>query len=322
MKLRGLRRRISRWWKAITPRRFPQLTGLVTAFSNPDRSPAVIGFGDSVWERVSRDDRDTRTLADMLGELLQARGVSAHFVHGSGYHQQVFLGFVRVLASLPGAPRVAVIALNLRSFSPQWQFNPLWRADSEQRALDRYLSSRRSRRLLPAAAPSARDLKEYDGITVSYPGTPYRTVGDFRRIVNQRPESESARVERMRALFRFHYMHPLADSNPHLVALGETLTILHRLGVQTFCYITPVNVMAGKRYLGSDFERAIAQNVDVLQRLIRQPALGVELADESRGFTSEFFFHDDEPTEHLNERGRLRLANEVANRVSRLNLQK
>jgi hypothetical protein len=322
VKLRGLRRRIKRWWNTITPRRYPHLADLVTAFSDPERAPAVVGFGDSVWERVSRDDLDRRTLAQMLAEILRDRGVSTHFVHGSGYNQLVFLGFVRVLASLRAKPAAAIIAVNLRSFSPQWQFNPLWRADAERRALARYLSSRRTPRFLPPAFPSARDVVEYDATRVSYPGTSYTTIGDFRRIVAARPDGEDARAERMRVLFRFHYMHPLVASNDHLVALSETLRTLQTLGVRTLCYITPVNVMAGNRHLGADFERIVSKNVDVIHSLIQQSAADVELVDLSRAFPSGLFFHDDEATEHLNEAGRTRLAMEVANRVSRLNLQK
>src|SRR5207248_2554292 len=102
------------------------MSKLVTLLAGVAADPAKIGvlfLGDSVSERVSRDERKAEPLVTMFAKnLRESAGVQA--VTHSGLHAEVFLAILRATQALGGKPRVLVMPINLRSFSPQWWYAP------------------------------------------------------------------------------------------------------------------------------------------------------------------------------------------------------
>jgi hypothetical protein len=110
---------------------YPELTQLIELFNSAKPTPEVLYLGDSVVERISKYDVDTRTLGTMVGDCLQGKLSVAYIAH-SAYHLRIFYGFIQVIKTLKRRPHVIILPINLRSFSPQWDLNPVWQLEPER----------------------------------------------------------------------------------------------------------------------------------------------------------------------------------------------
>lgn len=293
------------------------LAKLIDEFATPGSAPDVLYMGDSVVERVSRNDRDPRSLGEMVSSCLDGCLSVAH-ISRSGYHMGVFRGVVRALAAMPSRPRALVFPVNMRSFSPQWDHRALWQFREEISALERYAVSP----LEPVTSiierdESDADLAQYHGLAVHYPMTAFGSIGEFREIIARRPGNAEGRRFRLRQIFLFHYMYPLVASHRRIEALQDALSMISGIGVSAAVYITPVNYQAGIRYVGGEFQRLLRSNVAVVCEATKpfQESGRVRVLDWSEAFDSARFFHQDEATEHLNEVGRMNLARAIADTV-------
>lgn len=153
----------------------------------------------------------------------------------------------------------------------------------------------------------ARKHHAFEATPVHFPLSPFATVGDFRRIGRTKPETEADRMARSQALFIFHYTHPLEPDHPMLLALADCVALIRRLGSVPLVYVTPVNVEAGRRWVGTAFGDALRRNVGRVLAAVA-PAGGAHAADFSMRLPDAAFFHEDFATEHLNIEGRRQLA--------------
>lgn len=267
------------------------------------RMSLVLCLGDSVYVRTSHEDRDRRSLATMfLSEL--ATEFESIVVCRGGYHLGVFAAFARFLSHMRLRPDFIVIELNIRSFSPQWYLHPDWRFESDIEMIDR--SASQDRRPRSDWSSDADRLAGYSASQVSYPDTPFRTVGEFLAIVNDQTRTRDEYRRRMETLFRFHYMHPLAGNHPRLADLDDTLLLLGRMALPTLLYLTPVNYRAGTRWLGKAFLDRHRENSAVIERPAYHQRVGGVIAyhDWSTTLDDMHFVHPNIANEHLNERGR------------------
>jgi hypothetical protein len=269
--------------------------------------PDVLYLGDSVVERVSRDDADPTTLGGMVAAAVAPRLRTLVITH-SAYNPDVYLPLVESLNLAKVRPRALLLPVNLRCFSPQWMCHPLWQFEDEIAVLRQRRARwpRRAPLLRIPEDPSAEAMRRYDAIRLDRGAPGMETLGDFRRLIAERPEDEGGRIRRLQAVFSLHYRFELRPQLPRLQALRGCVAAAQRLGIAPVVYLTPVNVEAGDRLLGDAFTGEVERNVRVILEALR--AAGVDAADHSRTFSSAEFFHVNEPTEHLNAAGRQRLA--------------
>ena len=101
-------------------------------------------FGDSVMVRVSNHDFDRRALGDMIYDRLAPSRVVV--IARSAYHPLIFELLLKVVQTQPFGPAQAIVLpINIRCFSPQWNFHPAWQLNEEQRAIQNHLRSGRIR---------------------------------------------------------------------------------------------------------------------------------------------------------------------------------
>lgn len=293
------------------------LARLVNSFATGGSPPEVLYLGDSVAERVSRSDRDTRTLGEMVSWCVDSR-CSVACISRSGYHMGVFRGVARALAAMPTRPKVMILPVNMRSFSPQWDRRPMWQFGEEISALERYATYPQEAipRIIEQDETDA-ELARYDQLAVQYPMTEFGTIGEFREAIAWRPSTTEQRQFRLRQIFMFHYMHPLVANHRRLEALKDVLSAMRAMGVAGVVYITPVNYQAGTRHVGTGFQRQLRSNVEIVREVMApfERSGCLQMLDWSTVVESRGFFHENEPTEHLNEVGRLRLARAIADAV-------
>ena len=280
-----------------------------------DSPPPLLVFGDSVFLRVATDDQSPQSLGEILG---------AHYhdgifqVFGSGYHAGVFEHFSTVLEKLPARPLVAIVPINLRSFSPTWDLNPLYQFDSEIELLSSFDFNQPDYKLLDTKPSS-----ELDGrlVPLELDGKKTITLGGFLDIIRESPAIGSKMWNRrLKTIFQYHYMYPVHSEHRKIKSLKQTIKLLMANGVSVYCYITPINYEAGINYCGDGFLKVVKKNIVILRREVGS-ALCLALTDNNirmfkfDDFAFRFarteFFTLYNASEHLRYKGRDFIARQI-----------
>lgn len=297
------------------------LKDLVEAYSG-DRPPPLLVFGDSVFLRVATDDQSHQSLGGILGAYFQD-GVFQ--VSGSGYHSGVFEQFSAVLATLSARPRIAIVPINLRSFSPTWDLNPLYQFHPEIELLSTF-DMKRSDFMLHDTKPSSELEVRIDHF--KFDGEKAITLDDFHDIIGENPEigSEEWNV-RLKSIFRHHYMYPVHSWHRKIKNLKQIIRLLNEGGVAVYCYITPINYEAGMEYCGDIFIKSVEKNISIIRQEIESVfpavpanhnALMFRLDDFSFRFAKTVFFTSHNATEHLRYEGRDFIARRIISEAERV----
>ncbi|MFN8400350.1 MAG: hypothetical protein U0X74_10060 [Anaerolineales bacterium] len=303
---------------------YPELVRLLDSFNNTVPAPDILFFGDSVLLRISRDDTDTDTLDRMLFKKMYGK-ISLLSIAHTAYHMQVYKNLISVLDVTKRKPKVVILPINLRSFSPQWDFYPAWQFRDEIRAIERYLLDPSLEIASVGEVPAtAKLLWLFDAIPVQYPLTEFNRTGQFRSMIASKPKNEDQKSYRLRQIFIYHYMHPLANDHPKLKALEECVRMLSVLQIPLVLYVTPINWEAGRKYVGWEFTEAVKSNVNMISNRLSRHQMDnkVIFGDFSTLLEPGCFFRDDNATEHLNQQGRGRLADEIKKMFLELDLDR
>lgn len=286
------------------PAEYRLLKEFVTAYSS-NRPPTLLAFGDSVFLRVASEDHPQESLADML--CLQF-GDQIFQVSGSGYHSGIFERFSAVLATLPARPSTVIIPVNLRSFSPTWDLNPLYQFRAETDVLSSFIAGDLNYRLQNVDADSDSQNLSF---VMACGGGRSVTLGDFLDITRTQPVPDSDEwVARLKCIFKYHYTCTLDQENRKLRSLVMAVKTLNDLGVAVYCYITPINYEAGIEYCGSSFAGKVCENISVLQHELETATAITSLSgmfrldDFAFKFGRDVFFTPHNSTEHLRLEGR------------------
>jgi hypothetical protein len=286
--------------------RYHALLHLSQLFDSVTPPPEALFLGDSVSERISRYDQDRRDLRFMLRDQFKNQLAIAAISH-TAYNLKMFFLLLQALQKMRCRPRLLVWPLNLRSFSPQWYYHPEWQLQDEIQVLNKYILDQ-DKRILPVSESkdSRPSFEDFDAIPVKYDCSHFQRIGHFRLIVQSHPETTEQRFFRWQQIFIFHYMYKLDTEHPLLKTLQDILELLRRMEIIGLIYTTPINYMAGERFVGTDFRKRILANCGLIRDVIAPYVTSglVKIADWSTAFDSSHFFHENEPTEHLNEIGR------------------
>lgn len=271
----------------------------------------VAYFGDSVLERVSRDDTDPRTLAELVTTAVSGRVEIIPFSHGAA-HPALFHRLLQLLVDWKWRPSAVVIPINMRCFSPQWDHNPQWQFHEYLDAVRTFRTWHSSTApLVPEIDTTVRRDPIFEAMLVDSPGTTCRTVGDFRKIIFSKPTDPMAVRARWREIFIYHYLPRLQPDQRRLRSLLAAKQLCDQAGIHTIFYVTPINYQAGLRLVKEPFAERFAENVRVVMSTVRAGLYSTVL-DWSQNLDDRHFFHPDDPTEHLNQLGRAILAEMVS----------
>ena len=304
----------------------PPLVTLAEAFGGDHEPPEVLLLGDSSSLFVSRFDVSRRPLLEITARRLAPLRtcVVAHF----GWHLGVHRGIVQAVASLPCRPRVVVLPVNLRQFSPQWAENPNFQfTDLMRAAVDFSVDPSGG---VPAVPPFPRgDLTRgqnadadawgrFRSVRVPCAWRSQETIGDHLDLIVTSPADATARSQRLRDVFAFHWLP--GDKPERVHALGDAVRIAESFGARVVVQLSPINCDAGTRFIGAPFEDLIAQRIDDVTRVCRDAVRDRDqfvLEDLTHLLPSERFFYEADPTEHYDEIGRAAVAARTARAVQR-----
>lgn len=291
---------------------FPALATLCRHYGRLGAAPAVLVLGDSVSIRVAREDEDTRPLHRMIADSLPAASTA---IVSSAYQGEIYRDLIRSLAVLPQKPSLIVIAVNLRSFSPQWHSNPLWELRQERDILNRFIDDPEMEiPPLEAVISEPGFFDRHDATPAESTFSNFKFNRDFRALSLARPTDERDAALRYRELFAWHYGYRFSETHPKLAALAEANAIATRVCGRVVNYLTPINLELGVKLLGPRFATHLAETAAAaIAGLSSEVKAGAsQTLDLSSYLGSRYFFHGNLATEHLRETGRSKLARAVA----------
>jgi hypothetical protein len=308
----------------LLPKPYPELAKLVSNYDSRRKAAEVLYLGDSVLERISWNDGDNRTLDRMLAGRLAGRKRLLCISH-SAYHLKVFYHLLHILKRTRQKPELVIVPINMRSFSPQWDLNPAWQFDEEIDVLKKY--SKTPGMKIPVLGKPVDSVPLTGAeklMEVKYPFTELNRLGEFYDLIKSNPSMEDEKRQRKKQIYIFHYLHPLSATHPKLQALPMIMELLRELHIGLLVYVTPINYQGGARFIGEGFIDVLRANIGVARDLIAQftGRDAFRFLDLSEALSSEYFFHPDEATEHLNQDGRAQLAEKIANEIFLMDVQK
>ena len=269
-------------------------------------------LGDSVTERVARDDQDQRTLFEMLRDLLPEGADFYHICH-SAYYADIYLAYLRQLLNLGIRPDMVILPVNLRSFSPQWDYNPMFQNTVHLTQLLESLPQRE--KAIIGVSLAKKNLWQYLNAEVEYIGSGLNRMRHFLRIVAHKPKNSREAAQRRGDIFTFHYMNKVDGRHRKIAVLSEITRLCTTHGIGLLAYFTPINYQCACKYLGEGFRDNLKINVRTISEGILAKLNGIgdqiRILDFSTLFSPDYFFNAEETTEHLAEQGRLELCREI-----------
>ncbi len=265
----------------------------------------IIYFGDSTINWAAQSDASEESMPGLLQRLLPESRV-AKITHAS-YQMDVYEAYAEYIVRKNYRPKVVIIPINLRSFSVEWDKQPLWQFEKEK---------------LTLAMKDTFWMKFYKPLEVFKYFEPRTTrfeyeqssVFDGEKFVGKARDFDNADFkifsdQNMKKKLTFRYMYPLTVEHRKIKSLVHTAQLLKAKGIQTIFYITPVDWQTIEKYLGNDALGRIAEHVDLIKSAL--VAEGVSALDFSRALsTGDFSWPEDGegpyyPNEHLKLRGRM-----------------
>ncbi len=287
---------------------------LLTTFRDgmlPVPGPRVLVFGDSVMERVARQDTDRRTLGEMILARAQSRALDGRVVGNTAFTSMMFdllLGFANQLGARPDH---VVLPFNLRCLSPQWDLRPIWQFLQEQAAVQAMIVA--PDRTPPALVPVFRDDEQYRATAFASPLSKSKRVAPFLALQGGRRRDREEEQARLRKLLIFHYGVPARPTHRQLAAFAGAVRVAREMGARVHGYLTPVNIQLIRDLGGRDLAAIVGSNAERVQETFLAAAGPQDrFGDWSARLSPDHFFHPSEVTEHLRDRGRAALAELVA----------
>lgn len=286
---------------------------LDAAYGSTGRAPEVLYLADSSSMVVSWDDRSQRPVAALVASGVRPRGTCV--VGQFGYHAGVYRAVLRALAAMPRRPRVVLVPINLRQFSPQWAGNPNLAFSAEIESFEAYAASGGARipvvepfplrRPWMKMSPDADAWSRHVSLAVDVPGRAERTVGELIDLTFSSPATPEAAADRFQALYAFHYAMPVAADHPRVAALADVFRLGESIGTTVVAWCNPVNHERGAELVGDRFEAALDATVATVREACGP---GARILDTLRLLPSSGFF---DSVEHYTEAGRRLLADHL-----------
>ena len=283
--------------------------------------PPVLIFGDSVFLRVANDESEKLSIKDILSKKL---GSQVAQIVGSGYNPRLFAAISKMFLSMPYLPELVILPINLRSFSPTWDYNPEYQFYNEIFQIQRFNSIISFRFYLNIYKLIFKLIYTKNSRYMYCRNIGKINCRDFNKIATENPDYESYEwKKRLKSVFGYHYTYFLNSKNRQLQFISNVVKIFQSLGVKVYSYLTPINFIAGEKYYGRSFMNEANINLcKILEKIYNSQSLheGCLINPDvfAFKFKSSIFFTEHNATEHLRNEGRTFLANRIIDEVNKI----
>lgn len=271
--------------------------------------PDVLYLGDSLVSFISPQDQDVRNLAQLVVDGIGPAG-QVHTLHGGSYHPALHDAYVRLIEGTAARP-VVVVPLCVRVRTLPWIEHPVFghrRATDYLAGVDPAGPARQIRAGFPRPTPSEFE-RFYRLPHHTWAGE--LTVGDYIRELKANPTGD----DRVPMLYAYHHGGAVQTgaAMDDVTRLGRRL---RDLGVPTVVYQTPVPVQHGSHIWGEGFRDLAAANFTALDAAFRAGyGEDAEILQTGLIVPTEEFIDPKDASEHVNEKGRARLAEIITTAV-------
>ncbi len=273
-----------------------------------DEGCDIIYLCESTLYCVAPYDTDKAHIDQMLQRLLPEQRITP--IAHDAFHLQLYADFCTYIAGKPTRPKLLIVPINLGTMSNYWDKRPEYqfmrfrhflRHDSALfRALYRPLAVFHALDLTPVSQHDFEHVPVYDGDT---------PVGLMKEFIGE--EYLQFSEENMRKQIILRYMSKVTPQHHKLQAMLRIVETDAASDMDVLFYLTPVDYETGNAYLGDRFKEHIAENATVVKSLLE--AQGVQPLDLSLDLgADQFCWRSVYPNEHLNEKGRLYVAERLA----------
>jgi hypothetical protein len=276
--------------------------------------PDVIAFGDSNWVFQAPYDEDRRSLEAMLRAELGPE-VSLLVCSGAGYHPLLIAAFVRLIAR-HGARPVLVVPVCARMTSDAWRYHPRYAYDRVAAIIDGFDATTPLWRMRASqSTPDPAEFERYEQMAITtWVGD--TTVGELRAKIIAADDHGLHETERRQLLYAYHHGETLREGQAALAEVEALGAALKGCGSAVVAFETTVPVDEGVALWGEQFRANVDRTFTMMRAALRR-GFGAPLDIEETGLTfdRESFIDPADGTEHLNERGRHRVADLLAERI-------
>ncbi len=271
----------------------------------------IIYLGDSTLFMKDKGDKDRRDLGRMVADMLPQYSVGE--ISHAAYHIGLYLEFCKYIVKQKHHPSIIIIPINMHSFSPDWDMNPLNQFEREKIIL-------RGGFLKHLVLTFYKPLRvfEYSFYTVTreeYLNTPVFNgkqqvgiIGDFNKIGYTKYSWSN-----MKNKIMVFYMYSLSRQHRKVQSLKETARLLSRHNIRALFYVGPINYELCEKYWPGQFTQRLAENVQVVRSVLESE--GVDLLDLSTTCPANAFMRRIYPLEYVKDKYRLYIAGRIRDLV-------
>jgi hypothetical protein len=268
----------------------------------------IFVLGDSVSSFIADEDKDTTILHEMLYNKL-SETYKVYGIHHMGFHFGVFYYILKALLAMGNCPKLVIMPINMRSFSPSWDYNPVHLYTDTINEIDGYLKVKNQFLHDTLGLKEHVAFDDYIRLKHDYPLVGNRAISELiawytRKLKEGAPEYEL----RNRVQFSLHYLLPITEENRKLQALRNIIELCSNHNIRLLTFATPINHEAAKEFCGDVFEKLYNQNINKVCQLFSGVEHIAAFRDYSSKLDREQFRHRSYQAEHLNESGRRKLA--------------
>lgn len=288
---------------------------LFNIINNRTKQINLLVYGDSVSERVSNSDTNKKKLFEMIHHKI-GNDISYYHITHSAYYADIYNLYIRYILSLDIKIDEIIVPINLRNFSPQWDYNPIYQCMSHISAL-KLLLENKNIAIRDEQNNSLKTVNDFFESEVNYIGSPYKYIHNFQNIVMSAPKTENDKIERKKIIFTYHYMNKIDQYHHKFKPFEDMVELCNKNKIKLFLYLTPINYEGGVKFVGKSFSDNLRSNAatvcNQILKSVKADLGALTIKDFSMLLTSDFFFNREETTEHLNENGRILLAENIIN---------
>lgn len=274
-----------------------------------DGKTNILFFGDSSIRHLSQQTGiGGLNLAEMISEKI---GQNIGNVSYPGYHLDIYAAQMDYIVRSFNKPKIVIIPLQLRSFSPEWDMRPVNQFEkttfllTDSTNLVSYFYKPLA--IFRAIETNSVPYETFLQTPVNYGSVELGKVKDFEAVnKNKSPTPENIKND-----FIYKYMQDLNTNHRKLESLKKLIELGKKHEIKIMFYISPIDYETGTKIIGSDFQKITESNSEIICSFINQ----FELPCLNTAFilNSEYFDYPSYPNEHLNELGRKILAEKITN---------
>lgn len=292
--------------------RVPILLEISNTLSNKNE---CIMFGSSVNKHVDSEDTDRRAISEMVDSLSDRYKVTTVSRLSASFEN--YFNYLDYSVRIGNVPKVVIVPVNIRSFNPEWALRPEYIALAAQEKI--FLQYGKIayvfRKILPRYSrelnkQSHQNFYEYKMFSEN------EYVGQVKEYVVEDRNLIFDTVKYQRDMFMINYMIDVDSSNHNLVALQRFNQLCSMNNISVLFYYTPVDFEEGERLYEIKFENRLNQQVSFLKGFTNSADTVIDL---SLDLNSSYFSYDLSPNEHMNQYGKMYVAEKVSQALTHIN---